>query len=95
MTNQPGESAAKMSSGSPQGELGVRYDKFVVDLFGVMAYGELSAFERLSSDARYSPTLHDRAVLGRMAVGEFEHFDIVRAKLAAMAGLRNFQMMPS
>ena len=39
-----------------------RYDRFVADLFGVMAYGELSAFERLSSDARYSPTLHDRAV---------------------------------
>lgn len=49
-----------------------------------MAYGELSAFERLSSDARYSPTLHDRAVLGRMAVNEFEHFDIVRQRLAAM-----------
>jgi hypothetical protein len=47
-----------------------------------MAYGELSAFERLSSDARYSPTLHDRAVLGRMAVAEFEHFEIVSAKLA-------------
>lgn len=61
-----------------------RYDRFVADLFGVMAYGELSAFERLSSDARYSPTLHDRAVLGRIAVIEFQHFEIVSAKLAAM-----------
>lgn len=84
MTTQPGESAAPVSTGSPQGELGARYEKFVVDLFGVMAYGELSAFERLSSDARYSPTLHDRAVLGRMAVCEFEHFDIVRTRLADM-----------
>lgn len=49
-----------------------------------MAYGELSAFERLSSDARYSPTLHDRAVLGRIAVIEFQHYEIVSAKLAAM-----------
>ncbi|MDQ6752790.1 MAG: ferritin-like domain-containing protein [Actinomycetota bacterium] len=80
MTNPPGESAARVSTG----ELNARYDKFVVDLFGVMAYGELSAFERLSSDARYSPTMHDRAVLGRMAVNEFEHFDVVRARLADM-----------
>ena len=48
---------------------------------GVMAYGELSAFERLSSDARYSPSLHDRAVLGRIAVIEFQHFELVRARL--------------
>lgn len=57
-------------------------DRFVLDLLGVMAYGELSAFERLSSDARFSPTLHDRAVLGRMAVLEFEHFELVVARLA-------------
>ena len=61
-----------------------RYDRFVADLFGVMAYGELSAFERLSSDARYSPTLHDRAVLGRIAVIEFQHYELVSAKLAGM-----------
>ncbi len=52
-----------------------------MDLLGVMAYGELSAFERLSSDARYSPTLHDRAVLGRIAVIEFQHYELVRARL--------------
>ncbi|GAA1278931.1 MAG: hypothetical protein QOH40_588 [Arthrobacter pascens] len=61
-----------------------RYDRFVADLFGVMAYGELSAFERLSSDARYSPTLHDRAVLGRIAVIEFQHYELVSKKLADM-----------
>lgn len=61
-----------------------RYNRFVADLFGVMAYGELSAFERLSSDARYSPTLHDRAVIGRIAVIEFQHYELVSAKLAEM-----------
>jgi hypothetical protein len=66
------------------GELNARYDKFVVDLLGGIAYGELSAFERLSSDARYSPTLHDRAVLGKMAVAEFGHFEIVRERLTEM-----------
>ncbi|MBG0740380.1 hypothetical protein IV500_13415 [Paeniglutamicibacter antarcticus] len=80
MSIPPGESAPNVSVG----ELNARYDKFVVDLLGVIAYGELSAFERLSSDARYSPTLHDRAALGRMAVAEFEHFEVVRARLAEM-----------
>jgi hypothetical protein len=59
-------------------------NRFVVDLFGVMAYGELSAFERLSSDARFSPTLQDRAALGRLAVTEFAHFEMVSAHLAEL-----------
>lgn len=58
--------------------------RFRRDLLGVMAYVELSAFERLSSDARYSPTLDDRAVLGRLAVIEFQHFELVCKKLAEL-----------
>jgi tRNA-(MS[2]IO[6]A)-hydroxylase MiaE-like protein len=61
-----------------------RYNSFLPDLLGVMAYGELSAFERLSSDARYSPTLHDRAALGKVAVIEFGHFELVCAVLEEM-----------
>jgi len=61
-----------------------RYKQFVADLLGMMAYGELSAFERFSADARYSPTLHDRAVLGRIAVVEFRHYELVSARLVAM-----------
>ncbi|KQR82770.1 hypothetical protein ASF98_01860 [Arthrobacter sp. Leaf337] len=60
-----------------------RYNRFVADLFGMMAYGELSAFERFAADARYSPTLHDRAVLGRIAVVEFRHYELVNARLEA------------
>lgn len=66
------------AGGGGRGQL----NRFVVDLFGVMAYGELSAFERLSSDARFSPTLRDRAALGRLAVTEFEHFEMVSDHLA-------------
>jgi hypothetical protein len=61
-----------------------RYNQFVADLLGMMAYGELSAFERFSADARYSRTLHDRAVLGRIAVVEFRHYELVSARLVAM-----------
>ncbi|WP_374224867.1 ferritin-like fold-containing protein [Paenarthrobacter sp. DKR-5] len=75
-------------------EMSARYDRFVVDLFGVMAYGELSAFERMSSDARYSPTLHDRAVLGRMAVAEFEHYETVSGALAEAGVDAEAAMLP-
>ena len=71
-----------------------RYNSFLVDLLGVMAYGELSAFERLSSDARYSPTLHDRAVLGRIAVIEFQHYELVSAQLAEMGVDLEVAMLP-
>src|SRR5699024_12444446 len=39
----------------------------VVDLLGVLAYGELSAFERLAEDARGAPPLSGRAAVARMA----------------------------
>jgi hypothetical protein len=86
------------SSGSDDaisaGELSARYDKFVVDLLGGIAYGELSAFEHLSSDARHSPTLQDRAVLGKMAVAEFGHFEMVCARLSAMGMDPELAMLP-
>ena len=71
-----------------------RYNSFLTELLGAMAYGELSAFERLSSDARYSPTLHDRAVLGRIAVIEFQHYELVSAKLEAMGVDVEAAMLP-
>lgn len=46
----------------------------VVDLLGVLAYGELTAFERLAADARLAPTLADKAALAGMAVAEFGHY---------------------
>src|SRR5919112_2915334 len=46
----------------------------VVDLLGAIAYGEMSAFERLSEDAKMAPGLRDKAELARMATTEFAHF---------------------
>lgn len=51
-------------------------------LMGLIAYQELTAFEHLSSDARLSPTLVDRETLGRFAVKEFGHFEMVRERIA-------------
>ncbi|GHD03732.1 ferritin-like fold-containing protein [Zhihengliuella salsuginis] len=52
-------------------------------LYGLMAYRELTTFERLSSDARFSPTLADRAALAQLAVTEFGHFELVCEALTA------------
>lgn len=59
-------------------------EQSTIDLLGLMAYGELSAFERLAYDARFSPTLADRKMLGALAVSEFEHFERVSATLGSL-----------
>ena len=56
----------------------------VVDLLGVIAYGELSAFERLAEDAAMAPGLEDQAALARMASTEFGHFERLRERLEAI-----------
>ncbi|MFC5287337.1 ferritin-like fold-containing protein [Actinokineospora guangxiensis] len=54
----------------------------VVDLLGVLAYGELSAFDRLSEDARTAPTLTGRAALSEMAAAEMGHYRTIARFLA-------------
>ncbi len=53
----------------------------VVDLLGVLAYGELTAFDRLALDARLAPTLAGRAALADMAAAELGHFRRLAARL--------------
>lgn len=57
------------------------YRAAVVDLLGVLAYGELSAFERLSADAAMAPRITDKAALARLAINEFTHFEALRDRL--------------
>ena len=52
-------------------------------LLGLIAYQELTAFEHLSSDARFSPTLVDRETLARLAVTEFGHYELIREIIAS------------
>jgi hypothetical protein len=53
----------------------------VVDLLGVLAYGQLIAFEHLADDARLAPTLLDKAALGGMAVAEYQHYERIAGYL--------------
>jgi hypothetical protein len=57
------------------------YRAAAVDLLGVLAYGELTAFERLAEDAKLAPTLDDKTKLAAMATAEFGHFQKLRDRL--------------
>jgi hypothetical protein len=55
----------------------------VVDLLGVLAYAELTAFLRLAEDAAsLAPTLTDRAALSDLAASEYAHFRLLRDRLS-------------
>ncbi|MGA8246098.1 MAG: ferritin-like fold-containing protein [Nocardioides sp.] len=49
------------------------YRLAVVDLLGAIAYGEMSAFERLVDDAKLAPSLRDKVEMAAMASLEFGH----------------------
>ncbi|MFD1940270.1 MULTISPECIES: ferritin-like fold-containing protein [Nonomuraea] len=67
----------------------------VVDLLGVLAYAELTAFLRLAEDAgQLAPTLTDRAVLGELAVAEYAHFQLLRDKLVSLGADPDKAMSP-
>lgn len=51
------------------------YRAAVVDLLGVIAYGEISAFERLVEDAKLAPSLPDKLALSKMAAIQFNHVE--------------------
>jgi hypothetical protein len=60
------------------------YQEGVVDLLGVLAYGELSAFDRLAEDARIAPTLPGRVALASMAAAEIGHYRLLERHLAGV-----------
>jgi 1,2-phenylacetyl-CoA epoxidase catalytic subunit len=56
----------------------------VVDLLGVLASGELSAFDRLAEDSRAAPTLTGRIAMATMATAEIGHFRLLERHLHGM-----------
>jgi 1,2-phenylacetyl-CoA epoxidase catalytic subunit len=66
----------------------------VVDLLGALAYGELSAFDRLAEDARTAPTLAGRAALAEMAAAEMGHFRLLEEHLAGLGVAVQTAMVP-
>ena len=60
------------------------YRAAIIDLFGVLAYGELTAFERLAADAAMAPSIDDKAALAGMATAEYRHFVALRDRLVEL-----------
>ena len=56
----------------------------VIDLLGVLAYGELTGFSRLATDAELAPTIGAKAMLARLAASEFAHYEKVHRRLTEL-----------
>jgi hypothetical protein len=66
----------------------------VIDLLGVLAYAELTAFDRLAEDARMAPTLDGRAALAKMAAAEIAHHERLSARLRELGADVTAAMTP-
>lgn len=62
------------------------YRAAVVDLLGAIAYGQLSAFERLAEDAKLAPTLPDKMALSKMAAVQFGHVEPLLGHISTLGG---------
>ncbi len=60
------------------------YTKAVIDLLGAIAYGELTAFERLAEDAKLAPSLEDKVAMSAMAAAEFTHLEHMHARICEL-----------
>ncbi|WP_232679402.1 ferritin-like fold-containing protein [Nocardioides sp. R-C-SC26] len=60
------------------------YRAAVVDLLGVISYGEISAFERLADDSKLAPTLEDKLALATMASVELGKVAALHTHLRAL-----------
>jgi hypothetical protein len=63
-------------------------------LLAVLAYGELTAFDRLAEDARMAPTIGGRAALAGMAAAEIGHFQRLRTRLTELGADPERAMAP-
>ncbi|MEH0844690.1 ferritin-like fold-containing protein [Micromonospora sp. CPCC 205711] len=66
----------------------------VVDLLGLVAYGELLAFDRLAADARLAPDLRRRAALSEMAGAEIGNYRRLADWLTALGATPDDVMAP-
>ena len=97
MTESPLDTPGQPDAATANGQVPVafadpQYLAAVVDLLGAIAYGEMSAFERLAEDAKMAPGLEDKAELAKMASTEFSHFEGLRDRLVAL-GADPFEAM--
>ena len=62
------------------------YREAVVDLLGVVSYGEISGFERLAQDAGLVPTLEDKLAIATMASAELGKVAAIHRRITELGG---------
>lgn len=60
------------------------YRAAIVDLLGAIGYGEISAFERLTEDARMAPSLEDKVALLGMASAQYARIAPISTRLSEL-----------
>jgi tRNA-(MS[2]IO[6]A)-hydroxylase (MiaE)-like len=56
-------------------------DEGLLDLLGLLAYGSLTAFFRVSDDAAMALALADKTALAELAVAQFGHFQLLSRRI--------------
>lgn len=69
-------------------------DAALIDLLGMVAYGELSAFDRMAADARLAPDLRRRATLSEMAAAEIANYCRLADRLTELGVTPETAMAP-
>jgi hypothetical protein len=70
------------------------YREAVVDLLGLITYGELTAFERLAGDCAMAPALADKASLAALACEELHHYQRLREYVVELSADPDAAMAP-
>ncbi len=70
------------------------YRAGAIDLLGVIACGQLTAFGRLADDARLAPSLADKVELSGMAADQFERFRRVSGRISELGAEAMAAMTP-
>jgi hypothetical protein len=73
---------------------GTGADEGLLDLLGLLAYGSLTAFFRISDDAAMALALADKTALAELAVAQFGHFQLLSQRITELGAEPGVVMQP-
>lgn len=56
----------------------------VINLLGLLGYGELTSFEEMARGARHAPSVLDKAEMSKFATAEFAHYEQIQKRLISL-----------
>ncbi|KQQ43466.1 ferritin-like fold-containing protein [Nocardioides sp. Leaf307] len=83
-TDRPDPAGAPGGEDTPLALDDPGYREAVVELLGAIAYGEISAFERLAEDAKLAPRLEDKVAVAGKAAAEFTRVAPLHERITAL-----------